>query len=365
MDVDVLFYVAAVHEARVNIFLSELAALPDVQRVALDRGFQRIDETEPFGYRDGVRNIHPDVRTKFVFIHRDGAELDEPVWAEGGTYMAFMRILQRPEQFAALPDDATRDRVIGRTKDGTRLDLVGQGVHPHDEPPEPLPALDPTSHVGRAGPRGKHDDVQIFRRGLPFMEVSPEGALRVGLNFCSFQASLDQFDVVFNDWMMSRQFPPQAGGEEPGVDALMDPSAQLTSIEKVGFFFVPPYEQDGLVAAVFNDHKERARKTGRLVVHKRVTDPNDPTRRFERGRFRFDLRDAVGQLVQGSEFSTDSTGRGICPVELPMGQQFVLNELFSPVPNIGLTQTPFVMDRANKQLQVLNQVTQPNTPYGG
>lgn len=35
------------------------------------------------------------------------------------------------------------------------------------------------------------------------METTPAGDLKVGLHFCSFQASLDQFDVVFNDWCIT------------------------------------------------------------------------------------------------------------------------------------------------------------------
>jgi hypothetical protein len=42
-----------------------------------------------------------------------------------------------------------------------------------------------------------HDLGCRFRRGLPFIETTSDGQLRVGLNFCSFQASLVQFDVVF------------------------------------------------------------------------------------------------------------------------------------------------------------------------
>lgn len=279
--------------------------------------------------------------------------------------MAYLKILQRPENFAALPDDSTRDQVMGRRKDGIRLDLIDQGVDPKEEPREPVPNLPPTSHVRKVGPRGRHDDVQIFRRGLPFIETSPEGQLRVGLQFCSFQASLEQFDVVFNDWMASRQFPPQASGGEPGTDALLEPGRQLTQIEKVGFFFVPPYHPDGLAAAIFSGRQERVPETGRIVVHKRIVDPGDPSRRFERQGFQFQVADGNGQTVANSQFTTDSTGRGLCPAELTIGQPYVLQELPPPIPNVQPTNTPFTLERRNQQLRVVNQVTQPNTPYGG
>ena len=180
--------------------------------ITIDRGYQRLDESEPFGYKDGVRNVRTNDRFKVVFVHRDGRERDEPAWADGGTYMAFLRILQRPENFAALPDEDHRDAVRGRRRDGIRLDLVGTGTQPHAEPSDPPPALPPTSHVLKAGPRGAHDAVQIFRRGMPFVEATPDGQLRVGLNFCSFQATLDQFDVVFSDWMMNPELPAAARG---------------------------------------------------------------------------------------------------------------------------------------------------------
>jgi Dyp-type peroxidase family len=364
LDVDVMFYIASTFEARVNDFVSQLAQLrPDVQSISLDRGYQRVDGTEPFGYADGLRNIRTAERSRFVFVHRDDRQLEEPFWADGGSYMAFMRILQRPDQFAALADDNARDQVIGRTKDGTRLDLAGQGVHPHDEPASPPPATPPSSHVRKAGPRGEHDDNQIFRRGLPFMETAADGQLRIGLNFCSFQASLEQFDVVFNDWMMSAHFP----NEGAQADALLDATRQLTSIEKVGFYFVPPHDEQGLAHAVFAERTEHGKPpTGRLVVRKRVVDATDINRRFERRGFNFQVLDAAQQLIPGTQFSTDSTGRGICPVDLPIDQSYTLQELPPmPVQNVQPTSAQFTMDKTHKELPFINQVTEPNTPYGG
>ena len=358
-----MLYVASMFEARVNAFLSDLAGLPGITSITMERGYQRVDETEPFGYKDGVRNLSFGERLKEVFVHRDGLQLDEPTWAEDGSYMVFMKISQSPAAFYSLPDDASRDQVMGRTKDGTRLDLIGTTIHPHDEPQEPPPDLPATAHVGRAGPRGKHD-VLIFRRGLPFVEVR-DGGVKVGLQFCSFQASLEQFDVVFNDWMMDRHFSPQGEAGEVGPDALLDPSKGFTSIEKVGFYFVPPYEPEGLVAAIFNDRKERAKETGRLVVHKKVRASGAPDRRFERQGFKFHVQDNTGQVIPGSEFETDSTGRGICPVELRIGETFTLVEFHSPVPDVIPRSEQFPMDKNVKQLNFLNDVTNPTGPYGG
>jgi deferrochelatase/peroxidase EfeB len=85
-DVDVMFYGASLFEARVNAFASKLAEMrPDVVAITLDRGYQRLDESEPFGYKDGVRNVRRAERSRVVFVHRDGLEADEPAWADGGT----------------------------------------------------------------------------------------------------------------------------------------------------------------------------------------------------------------------------------------------------------------------------------------
>ena len=333
IDADLMLYVVSTFEARVNAFASKLSALkPDVQAMTIDRGYQREDGTEPFGYADGLRNVRTAERPEVVFVHRHGRDLEEPAWADGGSYMVLMRILQRPEQLAALPDDAARDAVIGRSKDGTRLDLAGQYVEARHELAEHAPNLPPGAHVGKAGPRGPRDDNAIFRRGLPFMETGSDGQLRLGLNFCSFQASLEQFDVIFNDWMMNPHFPAEGNA----VDALMDPARQFTQVEKVGFFFVPPYETDGLAAAVLKPEPKHPDKpeAGRLVIKKRVVDPSDPSRRFERRGFAFQILDAAQQPVASATFTTDSSGRGVCPVGLEIGQNYFAQETAVPVANV-------------------------------
>lgn len=132
----------------------------------------------------------------------------------------------------------------------------------------------------------------------------------------------------------------------------------------VGFYFVPPYHEEGLAAAVLRAPvTARPPKTGRLVVHKRATDPNDANRRFERRGFVFQVTDEQGQPV-GGQLVTDSAGRAVSDSELEIGKSYVLQELHSPVTNVQLTPTPFTTDKANKPLRIGNTVTQPNTPYG-
>lgn len=367
LDVHIMFYVVSVFEARVNTFVSRLAEVgAGAHTITLERGYQRLDGTEPFGYQDGVRNALPKSdRTRFIFVHRDGLELDEPAWADGGTYMAYVKIRQHPAAFAQLLDDAARDQIIGRAKDGTRLDLVGRGIKPHEESADVPEGLPPASHVRKTGPRGAHDDVQIYRRGLPYLETTSTGELAIGLQFCSFQASLDQFDVIFNDWSLNTQFPPPQGGAAGGTDALLDPAHGLVSLEKHGYFFVPPYNENGLAAALFPKQKKRQpKKTGRLVVRKRITSPAEPNRRFERHGFVFQVLDGNGQPV-GGPFTTDSTGRAACPVQLEIGQPYTLREVATPIPGLPLVDTAFTPAKSHDAVVIVNQVQQPGGPYGG
>lgn len=353
---DLLFYIATVFEARVARFVEALEATAKVASISLARGFQRLDEKEPFGYRDGVRNIPRGHRSEHVFVHHDTEEPDEPEWADDGSYMAFMRIVQHRDAFKQLADDAARDAVLGRRPDGHRLDLPD--VHPHDEPAEPPANLPPSSHVGKAAPRGTHDDTQIFRRGLPFFDAV-DGKVRVGLNFVSFQSSLDKIETVLNDWMLAPNFP----GAGAGPDALLDPGRGLTTIEDVGLYFVAPYDERFVGATMF-DKRSRPPREGRLVVRKRVVDPSDGSRRFERANFTFRVLDASGAQI-GPAFETNSAGRAVFPERLTIGQAYTLEEVAPPPITVQPVRIDFVMERPNQQLRVVNTVAQPNTPYSG
>jgi Dyp-type peroxidase family len=353
---DILFYVVSVFEARVARFVEQLeATAPDVVAMTIDRGYQRLDGDEPFGYRDGVRNVLPrTARPRLIFVHPE-REVEEPPAADGGAYLAYMRIEQLRQAFDALADEATRDAVIGRHRDGTRLDL--SGVDPKHEPAEPPPALNSNAHVRKAGPRGAHDDVQIFRRGLPFLDVDG-GQVRVGLNFASFQSSLDQLDTVLNDWMFAPNFPVDGAGQ----DRLLDPAGGLTAIEKIGLFFVPPHDPRHLAATLF-DAPRRAPKAGRLVVRKRVVDPADRRRRFERRGFVFRILDSAGQPV-GQDFTSSTSGRAVFGGELVIGKTYSVTEVGSPIAVAPITPVTFQMTRPNQQIRIVNTV-QPNTKYGG
>jgi Dyp-type peroxidase family len=359
---DLLLYLITSVEARASGFLASLWALrPLVQAIEVERGYQRTDGTEPFGYADGLRNIPRISRSDVVFVSEE-RHFEEPDGAVGGSYMAVMKIVQNLDAFNQLAPDQ-QDAVIGRKRDGTRLDLVGENVPPREEPQEPPPSV-AQSHVAKAGPRGIHDSNMVFRRGLPFFEAD-DGEMRIGLQFCSFQASLDQFDVVWGDWMLNPQFSA-TGGAAPGSDALLDPSGGLTTIEKFGFYFVPPADDDRrfIGATLFDPVKEhRPTPTGRIAIRKRVSTPSDASARFERGGFEFQIINSEGQVVD--TLTTNSAGHAQSG-DLPMGVSYTLRETNHPqIPNLQpAPDIEFTLDARRKVMRVMNTVSQPG-PYGG
>lgn len=366
-DADVMLYIAATRESRVHEFLTAVAGSPIIESIVLDRAHQRPDETEVFGYRDGARNVRKVERSKVVYVDTDGQQPDEPAWSDGGTYMVTMRIAQNTDAFAALPSAEARDSVIGRNQTGDRLDLVGESVHPHEESASWPDSVPGTAHVRKAGPRGTHDDTQIFRRGMPFLEVE-NGRLRSGLHFCSFQANPAQFETVFSDWMLNPRFPNRPDGSQPGPDALFSsvPVGPFTEILHAGLYFVPPSDAAGLSSVLRPKTPTRIKaKSGRLAITKRVVDPSDENARFERGGFRFHLEDDQGVVVPGSEFSTASSGRGVCPAELEIGRNYVLVETGGPS---GLVVIPVretvLVDRPNVHRVVINSLQQSTSTYG-
>lgn len=148
--------------------------------------------------------------------------------------MVTMRILQDLDAWDAI-DPAEQERIVGRRKgDGSRLDLA-EGA-PIDQEGEITSgtALPLDSHIAKAGPRGEAPDrVRIFRRGLPFTELTADGHCEAGLLFVSFQASMDQFHTISDEWMGNADFPDP----NTKTDALFrDGHATVTAI---GSFFVP------------------------------------------------------------------------------------------------------------------------------
>lgn len=345
---DLAFYVMATREEVPAALMTGLAATGAVTSVRAEYGHPRADETEPFGYKDGVRNVRRDRRTSVVLVDRDVLP-EEPDWAQNGTYMAWMKIPQDLKAFTQLPP-TDQDSVMGRDKAGRRLDLPAPT---RNEPDTDASALPPTSHVRKAGPRGPgRDGTEIFRRGLPYAEAVG-GQVASGLQFVSFQASLDQLRVVLNRWMLNPDFPVRGCGQ----DALL--ARGLIRIDSHGFFFVPPDTDGPIGTEMFApppaDGKGRPPKTGKIAVRKRVLDPAGTELDVDLAGFTFQVLDPTTGVPVGGPFTTKSHGHALSP-DLPTGTALRLDETAFPPGATPAPPFPFTLTAARLVHTVDNTV---------
>jgi len=356
-SLDMLLYVMATSEAQVASFLEGLSHTRTLglHWVVIERGFQRADGRELFGFRDGLRNVRTSERHGVIFVDRDGAP-DEPDWAEDGTYMAYLKV---PQDFDAWGQLAVADQeqIIGRRKDdGSRLDLPpGTNPHAEDEIASPPPGMD--AHIRKSGPRGAlHDRTQIFRRGVPYLTLREDGAVDGGLQFVSFQSSLDQFAVILNRWMANPDFP-STGSRPDGLFA-----RGLATIAKAGFYFVPPHDPRFLGAGMFDPPRPvgHPRKPGRIIIRKRALDVAGNPALAEVGGIGFQLFRADTNAPIGEVFFTDSAGHA-CSPEVPLRTPLLLREVqppshLEPSPDVAVTLT-----RSRELVRVDNRV-RPGQP---
>ena len=323
----------------------------------LEQGYKSFPDKEAFGYADGVRNARAH-RNDVVFVDADG-QPEEPRWAIGGTYMSFLRITQNVAAFNQLPA-SEQDNVIGRDRAGRRIDqaagtsVSNEGDFPGDMPPA-------NSHVRKVGPRGgaDRDATQIFRRGLPFFEVKDNQVIQ-GLQFVSFQASLDQFDAVYGRWMLNADFPRQGAGQDTLV------ARGLMNVERWGFFFVPPDSDDPIGTIMLEpDPEARKTKTGRVAVRKELLDVAGNPSRGDLGGFTFQITMPDGTPV-GEPFTTNSHGHALSE-EIDTGD-YKVTELPPQPPQPQMDPAApqdFTLKSARVVLRVTNRLPTGAGPYAG
>jgi deferrochelatase/peroxidase EfeB len=350
---DVLVYVMSTSEAAVAMFERGLSATRSsgLASVTVELGFQRFDHREAFGFPDGLRNVPPAERPDVVFVNRQRTP-EEPVWAAGGSYVAYMKIAQNLDAMAALSEDQ-QELAIGRRKqDGSRLDLP-PGTPVSQESEFAGDACPVTSHVRKVGPRGTlHDETRIFRRGVPYLTLNADGSIDTGLQFVSFQRSLADFALIFGRWMTNVDFPTPGTGQ----DALL--AGGLITIEKAGFFFAPPRDERYIGAPIFDPPPPDPCTTGHIVVQKQLVDANGAPVLAELGNIAFQVLGSDGQPV-GGQFTTDSTGRAISP-PVPRNQPLVIHEVAPPTGFQQIADVPVTLTQPAELVQVVNH--QPPGP---
>lgn len=354
---DVVIYVMSLSEAIVAAFLRGLIQIQPgtIAGAAIERGYQRTDGREQFGFRDGLRNVAPDRRNAVVFVDLDN-QPDEPFWADGGSYMAYLKINQNLAAAQQAATDQMQENVGRRITDGSRLDLP-EGTNPQTEGTFANPTIPPvTSHVRKAGPRDSiHDLTEIFRRGVPYTDLKPDGTLDAGLQFASFQCTLDNFNVILNRWMLNQNFPTPGAGS----DALF--ANGLITIEKGGYYFVPPADPRYIGARFFDPLPPDPCTIGRAIIRKQVVDPNNQPVLVDLGGFQFQILDTAGQAVD-QPFTTDSAGHAVSP-ELQRGENYTLEEINVPTGFQPATNQPFTLNARRQVLTAINQIQGPTPPY--
>ncbi|GAA2332475.1 hypothetical protein [Dactylosporangium salmoneum] len=256
------------------------AALPGVTAIWRQDCHATADETEPFGYRDGIS--HPAVEGsgipgsnpleaplrpgEFVVGYPDelgGTQHVQPeVLGRNGSYVAFRKLHQRVAAFrryltehAATPDEEAllAAKFMGRWRSGAPLALSPHrddpvlGGDPHRRNAFGY-AEDPTgyvtpggSHIRRANPRdadvaGEPRLHRMIRRGTVYGPPLPDGVLDDdgvdrGIMFAFVGAHLGrQFEFVQSEWINDGVFfgadgarDPIAGRHRPEHDAYTIP----------------------------------------------------------------------------------------------------------------------------------------------
>jgi deferrochelatase/peroxidase EfeB len=356
---DVLFYVMSTSEAAVAAFqrgLSETRA-NTIAAIAIEEGFQRADKREQFGFRDGLRNIPAAERPEAVFLD-PGRSPEEAPWTAGGSYAAYIKIKQDLDAMAA-KSETEQEAIIGRRKsDGSRLDL-SPGTEPYTEQPfEQVACPAVASHIRKVGPRGAlHDETRIFRRGVPYLTLNGDGSTEAGLQFVSYQRSLDDFAVIFARWMTNPSFPVSG----TGTDSLL--ATGVITIEKASFFFSPAADVRFIGAALFDPAPPDPCTVGRIVVQKELLGTEGQPVLAELGGIEFQLLQA-GQPL-GAAFSTDSSGRAVSPLA-PRGVALTLHEVAPPAGFQLPPDSEVTLTKARQLVKIANHQTPGSEPvYSG
>lgn len=195
---------------------------------------------------------------------------------------------------------------------------------------------------------------------MPYFSLDPDGRPNAGLQFVSFQRSLDYFEVIFQRWMLNPNFPSQG----VGTDHLF--ASGTVTIEKAGFYFVPPSDSRFVGAPIFDPARAQRRSrrtTGRLRIRKRILDPSGTPALVDLAGIGFQVLAAADRSPIGEVFRTDSAGHATSP-ELPLNSPFILVEVEPPPGASPPAETQLQLDRPSVLVRLDNQLQQPGAYTG-
>lgn len=176
----------------------------------------------------------------------------------------------------------------------------------------------------------------------------------------SFQATPDQFDAVFGRWMLNANFPRLGAGQ----DALVVERG-LFSVERWGFFFVPPDSEVPIGVVMLKMAPEtRKTKTGRVAAARRSSTRLAISRAAIWG---LHLPDHHPDGVPvGEPFTINSHGHALSD-ETDVGD-YTQAELPRQPPQPQMDSAPpqdFTLTSAQEVLRVENRLPSGAGPYGG
>ncbi|KAJ8063257.1 hypothetical protein OCU04_008488 [Sclerotinia nivalis] len=231
---------------------------------------------EHFGFEDGIsqpliegldevtpKDKEPkSVKSGLIFTKHDGDDMNQPDWAEDGSFLVFRDLQQLVPEFdkwlednkhhapnaetSNNPKEKLAAYLMGRWKNGTPVD-----ENPHDDKDENLfnsnnfdfhpvqkhEKCPFAAHIRKMRPRGDldHDHAVIIRRGISYGdEVTPAekdvhksaADKERGLLFVCYQSDIREgFNFLTTRWASNHHFPDRkdkfVGGHGPGIDAIV------------------------------------------------------------------------------------------------------------------------------------------------
>jgi deferrochelatase/peroxidase EfeB len=234
-------------------------------------GFHSPTGRSLIGFHDGVANIRTSERLKTISIQPSQNKEDD--WTVNGTYMGFLRIIFNLESWEEM-DVSKQEIIIGRDKEtGCPLIGIDRNGKPVIDPRCPRPGtydvtdrgneifrnrpqygrqilpslvsdkLLQNSHIATTlpdavGNQNLKPSNQIFRQSFQFLEPSTTDlALRIGLNFVSFQNSPEN---LYKSMMYKPSYKPSF---EQGINFVLPSLHDFFTVISGGIFFIPPFER--------------------------------------------------------------------------------------------------------------------------